>query len=134
MNRTGQETAEQPTAALGSVMPILPVRAMARAVAYYRAPGFTARLYADGDDYAFLARDSCELHLRRAPDLIDGQNPSGIYVALASGGAATLEAEFRAAGVPILSPLAVRDWRMNEFVLSDPDGNLLRFGEPALEA
>lgn len=62
--------------------------------------------------------------------LVEGNNPgNGIYFYLASGTAAALEAEFRAAGAPILSPLSPREWKMNEFVLADPDANLLRFGE-----
>jgi hypothetical protein len=57
---------------------------------------------------------------------------SGVYFYLADRAAAALGAEFRAAGIPILSPLAPREWHMNEFILSDPDGNLLRFGEDIL--
>lgn len=116
---------------LRGISPILPVRSVPRAVAFYAKLGFAARLYAGGDDYAFLSREKHEIHLRRAPDLAQGDNPSGLYFYLASGTAGPLEAAFRAAGLQILSPLAVREWQMNEFVLSDPDGNLLRFGEPA---
>ena len=114
---------------LRSIVPILPVHSIARAVAFYKSLGFTAKLYRDADQYAFLIRDGLEIQLRRAPDLT-GDNPSGIYIRLSPGTAAALEAEFRAAGVLILSPLSIREWRMNEFMLSDPDHNLLRFGEP----
>jgi catechol 2,3-dioxygenase-like lactoylglutathione lyase family enzyme len=113
-----------------SIVPILPVQSIARAVAFYRLLGFTADLYADPDEYAFLHRDGLEIHLRKAPDL-QKENPSGIYFRVIPGTATALQTEFRAAGVQILSPLAVREWKMNEFVLSDPDSNLLRFGEPA---
>ncbi len=116
---------------LRSVSPILPVASVARAVAFYRLLGFSAQLYTDADEYAFLTRDHLELHLRRAPDLLESQNPCGVYFHLHHGTAAPLQAEFRTAGVPILSPLALRPWHMHEFVLSDPDGNLLRFGEAA---
>jgi hypothetical protein len=110
-------------------VPILPVRDLTRAIGYYRLLGFSAQRYQDGDGYAFLKREGHEIHLRTATDLIENQNPTGVYFYLAAGSAAALEAEFRAVGVPILSPLAPREWYMNEFVLSDPDGNLLRFGE-----
>lgn len=122
------------TAALRNVVPILPVRAMARSVAFYGSLGFLVERYEEGDEYAFANRDEVQLHLRLAPDLVDGQNPSGVYFYLAQGTAASLEAEFRAAGVPILSTLGVREWKMNEFMVSDPDGNLLRFGERATSA
>jgi catechol 2,3-dioxygenase-like lactoylglutathione lyase family enzyme len=112
---------------IARIVPILPVSDLSRAIAYYQRLGFSAEPYDDG--YVFLTRDELEIHLRVASDLIEGQNPSGIYFYLANGSSAALEAEFRAAHVPILSPLAPREWKMNEFVLSDPDGNLLRFGE-----
>jgi predicted enzyme related to lactoylglutathione lyase len=118
-----------PEKSLARIVPILPAKNLARAMDFYRLLGFSARAWRDGDGYAFLSRDQLDIHLRAAPDLIDGQNPSGVYLYLADYTAATLEAEFRAAGVKILSPLAPREWGMNEFVLSDPDGNLLRFGE-----
>src|SRR6266852_2885440 len=118
-----------PEQSLARIVPILPVKNLARAMDFYRTLGFSAQAWRDGDTYAFLTRDQLDIHLRSAPDLIEGQNPSGVYFYLADGTAAALEAEFRAAGVNILSPLTPRQWRMNEFVLSDPDGNLLRFGE-----
>ena len=116
---------------LRSLIPILPVQSIARAVAFYRTLGVSAELYTYPEEYAFLSRDGLEMQLRRAPDLTEGEDPCGIYALLRPGTAAGLQAEFLHAGVPILAPLAPREWRMSEFVLSDPDGNLLRFGEPA---
>ena len=113
-------------------VPILPVKDMDRAIDFYKQLGFCAERYRNGDGYAFLDRNGFEIHLSTSAILVSGQSPSGIYFYLARDSAAALEAEFRAAGVPILSPLAVREWRMNEFVLDDPDGNLLRFGEPVV--
>lgn len=111
-------------------VPILPVKDMGRAIDFYKQLGFAAERYQNGDGYAFLTRDGFEIHLSTSEILVSGQSPSGIYFYLAKGTAAALETEFRAAGTRILSPLAVREWKMNEFVLDDPDGNLLRFGEP----
>jgi catechol 2,3-dioxygenase-like lactoylglutathione lyase family enzyme len=118
-----------PEQSLARIVPILPVRNLTLAMDFYRLLGFSAHAWRDGDSYAFLTRDQLDIHLRTTPDLIEGQNPSGVYFYLADGTAAALESEFRAAGVKLLSPLAPREWKMNEFVLSDPDGNLLRFGE-----
>jgi catechol 2,3-dioxygenase-like lactoylglutathione lyase family enzyme len=111
------------------VVPVLPVRDLTRAIDFYHHLGFASKRYKDGDSYAFIQRDGHELHLTRSSILMEDQNPSGVYFYLAEGTAAALEAEFRAAGVPILEPLAPREWKMNEFVLSDPDGNQLVFGE-----
>jgi predicted enzyme related to lactoylglutathione lyase len=117
-----------PAQSIARIVPVLPVKNLARAMDFYRLLGFSAHPYQDGDGYAFLTRDGLEIHLSQSDMLIDNQNPSGVYFYLAA--AAALEAEFRAAGAKILSPLAPREWKMNEFVLSsDPDGNLLRFGE-----
>ncbi|HEX8712270.1 MAG TPA: VOC family protein [Terracidiphilus sp.] len=111
-------------------VPILAVKDLATAIEFYGRLGFVARRYRDGDSYAFLSRDGVELHLCRSDALAERENPgNGVYFYLVGGSAASLEAEFRAAGAPILSPLAPREWKMNEFVLADPDGNLLRFGE-----
>ncbi len=111
---------------------ILPVAEMSRSIAFYHQLGFFAERHQNGDDYAFLERDGFELHLNRSDMLAAGRSSCGVYFYVAPGTAAALEGEFRAAGVRILSPLAPREWKMNEFVLEDPDGNLLRFGE-ALE-
>jgi predicted enzyme related to lactoylglutathione lyase len=111
------------------IVPILPVHDLARAMNFYRRLGFSAESYQNGDGYAFLKRNGLELHLTASEMLLDNHNPCGVYFYLSIGSAAALEAEFRAAGASILSPLAPREWKMNEFVLSDPDGNLLRFGE-----
>jgi predicted lactoylglutathione lyase len=114
---------------IARIIPILPVKNMTRAIDFYNRLGFSDRRWQDGDNYAFITRDGLEIHLIQSDMLIEDQNPSGVYIYLAPGTAAALEAEFRAAGVKILSPLAPREWEMNEFVLSDPDANLLRFGE-----
>ena len=111
------------------VVPILPVRDLTRAIEFYQRLGFTARRYRDGDFYAFIQRDGRELHLSKTPELIPEHNPVRVYFYLHDGTAATLEAECRAAGMAVVEPLAPREWKMREFVLRDPDGNRLIFGE-----
>ncbi len=111
-------------------VPILAVKDLTGAIEFYRRLGFTAKRYRDGDGYAFLSRDPFELHLCQSGLLVEGRAPgNGVYFYLGCGSAAPLETEFRGAGVPIVSPLAPREWKMSEFVIADPDGNLLRFGE-----
>jgi catechol 2,3-dioxygenase-like lactoylglutathione lyase family enzyme len=111
------------------VVPVLPVSDLACTIDFYHRLGFTSRRYKDGHSYAFIRRDGHELHLSKLRGLPQKQSPGGAYFYLADGTAAALEAEFRAAGVPIVEPLAPREWGMNEFVVNDPDGNQLVFGE-----
>jgi len=111
------------------VVPVLPVSDLTRAINFYHRLGFTSKRYQDGDSYAFIHRDGHELHLTNNRNLIGKESPAGVYFYPANGTAAALEAEFRAAGVPIAEPLAPREWKMDEFVVKDPDGNQLVFGE-----
>ena len=111
------------------VVPVLPVSDLTRAIDFYHLLGFTSKRYKDGDFYAFIQRDGHELHLRKFGTLNADQNPTCVYFYLIEGTAAALEAEFRASGITIREPLAPREWKMNEFVLNDPDGNQLVFGE-----
>lgn len=121
-----------PSITLEKTVPMLAVSDMARAIAFYELLGFRAVRYQGGDGYAFLHRGASTVHLTQSDMLVAGRHPGhGIYFYLPKGAAAALEAEFRSAGVSIRSPLAVREWKMNEFVVVDPDENLLRFGEPA---
>lgn len=111
------------------VVPVLPISDLTRAIDFYYRLGFTSKRYKDGDFYAFIQRDGHELHLRKLTTLNVEQNPTSVYFYLIEGTAAALEAEFRASGITIREPLAPREWKMNEFVLNDPDGNQLVFGE-----
>ena len=117
-----------PTSPIDHVVPILCVKDMTRSISFYRLLGFSAERYRGGDSYAFLNRDQWQLHLAQSDMLPVGENPgNGVYFYLAPGTA--LQAEFRTAGASIQSPLAPREWKMLEFVVVDPDSNLLRFGE-----
>ena len=111
------------------VVPVLPISDLTRAIDFYHLLGFTSKRYKAGDFYAFIQRDGHELHLRKFSALNADQNPTSVYFYLIEGTAAALEAEFRASGTTIREPLAPREWKMNEFVLIDPDGNQLVFGE-----
>ena len=114
---------------IAHVAPILPVRDLARAMDFYRRLGFSAEAWQGGGSYGFIERDGHELHLSRSDKLTGNESPSAAYFYLAKGSAESLQAEFRAAGVEILSPLAPRPWNMKDFTISDPDGNHLHFGE-----
>ncbi len=112
-------------------VPILCARDLDRSLAFYMALGFETKPYAGGNGYAFLWWNGVEIHLSQSDTLLEGQNPgTGVYFYLEAGTAVAVESAFRGLGATITSPLSPRAWRMNEFVIVDPDANLLRFGEP----
>lgn len=114
---------------IAAVVPILPVRDLTRAIEFYEQLGFTAKRYRDGDFYAFIQRDGRELHLSKTAELIPEHNFVRVYFYLRDGAATALEAYCRGLGMTILEPLTAHEWKMREFVLQDPDGNRLIFGE-----
>ena len=122
-----------PSETIALVVPILPVRDLTRAIEFYKQLGFTAKRYRDGDFYAFIQRDGQEVHLSKTLELVPEHNLVRVYFYLREGSAATLEAQCRAAGMPIVEPLSPREWKMKEFVVRDPDGNRLIFGESHTE-
>ena len=86
--------------------------------------GFTERLRAP--DYLIVARDGCEIHYWLCQDRAVAEQTS-CYV---RGDTRALHADFAQRGLP-LPPPAEREWGMRELYVSDPHGNLLKFGEPA---
>ena len=109
------------------------MRDLTRAIEFYEQLGFTAKRYRDGDFYAFIQRDGWELHLSKSPELIPEHNFVRVYFYLREGTVSALEAHCRATGLTIVEPLAPREWKMKDFVLRDPDGNRLIFGESLIE-
>jgi predicted enzyme related to lactoylglutathione lyase len=109
------------------------VRDLTRAIDFYERLGFTAKRYRDGDFYAFTQRDGHDLHLSKTSELIPKSNFVRVYLYLREGTAAALEARCRASGMTILEPLTPRERKMKEFVLRDPGGNRLIFGESLSE-
>jgi catechol 2,3-dioxygenase-like lactoylglutathione lyase family enzyme len=99
-------------------IPVLPSRDLERSAAFYARLGYrTVQAY---PDYLILSCDGGELHLARM-DVEPGQNPAGLYLRVAGvdGIAAALNAIAED-----------KPWGQRELALADPDGNLLRIGEP----
>jgi catechol 2,3-dioxygenase-like lactoylglutathione lyase family enzyme len=102
--------------------PILPVRDVDAALAFYARLGFDVRRYA-GDDYGFASRDGVQIHLG---GLAGGEHHrASAYVYVADAGA--VADEWRAAGAEVHGPRDT-EWGQYEGALVDPDGNVLRFG------
>lgn len=116
-------------ARLTRACPLLAAADPAAAAAWYRDRlGFRVVSTYPDDGYAIVRRDDVELHFWRCDDRRIAENTSaylrvdgidglhGLMTGAAEGGR--------------ISPVEDRAWGMREFYVWDPDGNLLRFGEP----
>jgi catechol 2,3-dioxygenase-like lactoylglutathione lyase family enzyme len=106
--------------------PILPVRDMNSAVAFYERAGFHVRRY-EGGDYAFAHYDDesvFDLDVAE-PALDRAANKAGCY--LITPETDSWHARLKADGLPVTS-LEARPWGMTEFTLTDLDGNSIRIG------
>lgn len=117
---------------LRAVQPVLPVRDIAAALAFYTARlGFRFRFgdRSGAPAYAGVSRDGIELHLQwqAAKASADGSAALGNLRFVVDDPDALL-AEFRASGA-VRFEVTVRDteWGTREFGLRDPDGNGLTF-------
>ena len=101
--------------------------------------GFTvAFTYGAPPFYAQVMRDEARLNLRHVDrPVIDGTVRDREELLSASLTVATTEeiealfAEFQAAGVTLFQTLKREPWGAKDFIVRDPDGNLLLFAGPA---
>ncbi len=111
-----------------SVMPSCTVSDIAGAVHFYeKTLGFECT-FTNGDPvcFAILKRGAVEIGLQTARlGGVPGKN--GFYIKLTVIDA--LYAEYQAAGVKIKHPLKVEEYGMKEFMIEDPEGNTINFGE-----
>jgi catechol 2,3-dioxygenase-like lactoylglutathione lyase family enzyme len=105
--------------------PIFPVRDLGAALAYYRRLGFRTREY-EGGGYGFAVLDGAELHL----GVTAGEaTPASAYLFVDD--ADGLARGWVSAGADVRSPQDT-EWGRREGVVIDPDGNIIRFGSPAV--
>lgn len=106
---------------------------MAAAIAFYTGPlgfslGFT---YGDPPYYGQVVRDGVRLNIRGvAPPPIDPVQRNASELLSASIAADDLDAlfrEYQAAGVTFAQALASKPWGARDFIVRDPDGNLILF-------
>jgi catechol 2,3-dioxygenase-like lactoylglutathione lyase family enzyme len=108
-----------------STVPVLASLDIAQSRAFYtQRLGFACELEAPG--YLILARDGCELHFWLCTERHIAENTS-CYV---RGNTAALHADFTQRGLT-LDPPVLQPWGMKELFVTDPHGNLLKFGESA---
>ena len=129
--------AGDPNPFLRFAIPHVFVTDMARALTFYRdALGFRVTLvYGEPPFFAEVARDLARFCLRHvdAGVIDDAARRKEDLLTLAIGieNAAQLEALFEAfssAGVRFHQPIKRHPWGARDFVVSDPDGNLISFG------
>src|SRR5713226_8134282 len=110
----------QPT--LDSIAPRFGVGDMEQALAFYGQLGFATTYHDEG--FAIVERDGIALHFNVSDGPPTGRSVCWIGVTNIE----TLYQQYLPTGA-IQSPLQVQPWGMKEFVLCDPNRNLLIFGE-----
>ena len=119
---------------LETATPILFVRDMARAAAFYRDKlGFKIDfLHGEPPFYGSVSRDGVRLHLRfvHAPVFDPAAQDRGESLVMAFVGVDdvhTLFAEFAQRGVEFAQALTKQSWGGADFHVRDPDGNAIAF-------
>ncbi len=113
---------------LKSVMPSLPVADLERAISFYTGKLGFRLTFENGRLFAIVARDGVELGL--APAAVHKGIPGKGAVYLKVCGIDDLYREITSLGLAILHPLRTEDYGMREFMIADPDGNTINYGEP----
>src|SRR5688572_32273967 len=113
-------------------IPQLPSRSVSASVAFYRQLGFEGEVHAHGD-YAIVTRGTLELHFFTHAELDPANSAACCYLRVANVDEvhrAFSAVGLPARGIPRCDPLGIKPWGMKEFAIVDPDGNLLRIGQP----
>jgi uncharacterized glyoxalase superfamily protein PhnB len=105
--------------------PIFGVADMARSVAWFEKAGFEVSLH--DDTYAFAHRNrDLTIHLAHTPE---DQSPGHGALYIHCQDADRVAEEWREAGIEVDGPWD-EDYGKREGSVTDPDGNLIRFGSP----
>jgi catechol 2,3-dioxygenase-like lactoylglutathione lyase family enzyme len=123
-----------------AVHPQIFVTDMQRAIDFYRDRlGFTvAYLYGEPPYYGLVVRDAARLNLRHVDQLpIDTaarDREHLLSVTIIVRDAKALFVRFKEAGLSFVQPYREQPWNAHDFIVADPDGNLIHFasvpGEP----
>jgi len=110
-----------------SVKPVLPVPDMAEAVEFYRRLGFEVEQYDEG--YAWVRTCGWEFfHLAHAPTLDPGASVAAAYVHVSDADEWHVAITAAAGDDAAIGGVVDQPWGMREFVVTDPAGNVVRFG------
>lgn len=118
-------------------MPVLPSRNLRETLAFYERLGFENRgAEPEVWDYLIIGRGGFELHFFLAPDVDPLTSAAGCYLRVDDADALYAEWEAigvehdRATGSRLVAPVTT-DYRMRQFAVVDPSGNLVSVGSPA---
>lgn len=109
----------------GKAIPILASLDIARSLRFFNELGFNTR-HIEDYSYGIATRDDVEIHFWHCDDKHIAENTS-CYIRV--GDINTLHAEFMAK-LPTLTDVTMTAWGIAEFYVFDPDGNLIKFGQP----
>ena len=108
-----------------SIVPQLPSLSLAKDIEFYKNYlGF--QLVKAYPGFAILRHEQLELHLWHCDNKMIPEN-SSCYVRVENIDA--LYSELKKTDVSMRSPLQLQEWGCREFIIADPSGNLVRFGE-----
>jgi uncharacterized glyoxalase superfamily protein PhnB len=113
---------------------------MERAVQFYRDQlGFSVEyLYGEPPYYGLIVRDAARINLRHVDELpIDAglrDREQLLAATIVARDAKALFVSFKEAGIPFHQKYREQSWGAHDFIITDPDGNLIHFasrvGEP----
>ena len=109
-----------------ATLPFLHVKDMPAALTYYRDKlGFAVTFsWEEPPRYVCLCLGDCAIHLN---SYVPPAGPS--HIAIFCKGIDALYARLIGRGVDIIEPIGDRDYGMRDFVVTDPDGHRLVFGQ-----
>jgi catechol 2,3-dioxygenase-like lactoylglutathione lyase family enzyme len=114
---------------LQRAMPVLDCTDMERSVAFYKAKlGFSASVWGEPVSFAILQRGMVTMALALVgydEAAVSGNWAAYIYVADVDA----LYDELKALGVELPEPPANQPYNCRDFVVEDPDGHLIAFGQ-----
>jgi len=113
-------------------IPILPSRSLADTLTFFERLGFEGRIHQHGD-YAIMTRGTAELHFFTHRELRPEESAAACYIRVVDVDDvyhAFEAAKLPGTGIPRRDVLENKPWGMREFAVVDPDGNLIRIGQP----
>jgi catechol 2,3-dioxygenase-like lactoylglutathione lyase family enzyme len=114
-------------------IPTFPARNLDETIEFYSPFGFkVVYRHPDPEGYVILRFGTFEIHFFLWPGLKPEDNYAGCYMRVSDVDAvyrAFSSARLPARGIPCMGGIEKKFYRMREFRLLDPNGNLLRIGE-----
>ena len=113
-----------------AAVPEIPVSSMGKALAYYvDVLGFTLDWTNDHDGIAGISKGNCRLFLTDGPFREQHHNASPIIFWLNLSSKVEVDelfAQWKAAKAETVFEPEDKPWKLREFLIADPDGNLIR--------